>query len=181
MYRLHANIECQIRLFRWIDKKLWIMQTRRYTTKLHGPKEREIGLPCLKYTWRLKWMKILWYSRFASLFFCLVMTVRKDIWIRTTSVTGMVVFRKDYSKSYLIRAMFYILQTRINILANLSWPITIKRILMKVPAKISLAQKTCSVLQRIYEQCGRWHFTFFIRFFFCPRNLIFKFEVVLIE
>ena len=34
------------------------------------------------------------------------MTVRKDIWIRTTSVTGMVVFRKDYSKSYLIRAMF---------------------------------------------------------------------------
>ena len=106
MYRLHANIECQIRLFRWIDKKLWIMQTRRYTTKLHGPKEREIGLPCLKYTWRLKWMKILWYSRFASLFFCLVMTVRKDIWIRTTSVTGMVVFRKDYSKSYLIRAMF---------------------------------------------------------------------------
>ena len=51
-------------------------------------------------------MKTLWYSVFSFLFFYLEPTVRKDIWVRTTSVTVKVIFQKCYSESYLVTAMF---------------------------------------------------------------------------
>ena len=50
-------------------------------------------------------LKVLWYSVFSFLFFRLEPTVRKDIWIRTNSVTVMVIFRKYHTASYLITAI----------------------------------------------------------------------------
>ena len=46
-------------------------------------------------------MKMLWYSVFSFLLFCLAPLVRKDFSMRTTSVTVMVIFRKCHSESYL--------------------------------------------------------------------------------
>ena len=40
--------------------------------------------------------------------FCLKQSVRKDIWMRTTSVTVVVIFWKCHSESYLITTMFKI-------------------------------------------------------------------------
>ena len=39
-------------------------------------------------------MKVAWYSVFLFLFFCLESMVRKQTWMRTTSVTVMVIFSK---------------------------------------------------------------------------------------
>ena len=49
-------------------------------------------------------MKMLWCSVFSLLFFSLKSTVRKNIWVRTTSVIVMVTFLKCHSESYLIIA-----------------------------------------------------------------------------
>ena len=70
--------------------------------KLHDPNKRKTGLPCLGQIWLLNGMKMLWCSVFSFLFFSLKPTVRKNIWVRTTSIIVMITFLKCHSESYLI-------------------------------------------------------------------------------
>ena len=45
---------------------------------------------------------------FSFLFFGLEPTIRKDIWMRTTLVTVMLIFRECHSESYLVAAIFIV-------------------------------------------------------------------------
>ena len=131
------------------------------------------------------------------LFFYLEPTIRKDTWMRTTSVTVMVVFSKvplffqllDYSyvqssfsvikrhvdcnvlKSIL---QLNILRTWINIRAN-----SFSRKSTKVPRKLSVAQKSepalCTYCTKIDDNS-----LIFLRFFFSQTNLILKLNLALI-
>ena len=107
--------------------------------------------------------------------------------MRRISVTVMVIFQRYYAKNYLTFTSHIdssimkdtwhlkILQTWINIHANLSRPIIMKRILPKVPAKLSLAQKAGPALQRTFQQHGRWYFTYFYMLLFLSKKPIFFF------
>ena len=53
-------------------------------------------------------IKILQYSVFSFLFFGLEPTIRKDIWMRTTLATVMLIFRECHSESYLVAAIFIV-------------------------------------------------------------------------
>ena len=131
------------------------------------------------------------------LFFYLEPTIRKDTWMRTTSVTVMVVFSKvplffqllDYSyvqssfsvikrhvdcnvlKSIL---QLNILRTWINIRAN-----SFNRKSTKVPRKLSVAQKSEPALWIILHQ-NRWQFAYFSTLLFPQTNLILKLNLALI-
>ena len=74
-------------------------------------------------------------------------------------------------------------QTWINIHANLSWPIIMKLIWKKVPAKLVLAQKLDLHLKELFIDMEGDILLIFVRFYFCPRNkiLVFKFNLALVE
>ena len=61
-------------------------------TKLHDPNKRKVGLSSFELTWLLNVMKIPWYSVRSLLFFCLEPMSGNDTWIRTNSVTVMIIF-----------------------------------------------------------------------------------------
>ena len=102
MQTLNVNQIFQVKTIR---KNFDFTQTWRYNTKLYDPNKRKIRPPCLEQFWLLNGMKMLWYFVFSLLFFCLELTVRKEIWMRANSITVLVIFRKYYSESYLITAM----------------------------------------------------------------------------
>ena len=127
------------------------------------------------------------------LFFYLEPTIRKDTWMRTTSVTAMVVFSKvplffqllDYSyvqssfsvikrhidcnvlKSIL---QLNILRTWINIRAN-----SFNQKSTKVPRKLSVAQKSELALWIILHQ-NRWQCAYFSTLLFLSNKPNFKIE-----
>ena len=72
----------------WRNKrtKAW-----RNNINLHEPSKRKMGLPCFEKSWLLNDMKVPSYSVFLFMFFCLDPTVRKNIWMRKTSFTVMVI------------------------------------------------------------------------------------------
>ena len=74
-------------------------------------------------------------------------------------------------------------QPRINIHANLSWPIIMKLMWKKVPAKLALAQKLDLHLKEHFINMEGEILLIFVRFYFCPRNkiLVFKFNLALVE
>ena len=86
----------------YIWKNFVFTQTCRYSTRLHDPNKRKVGLPCFDWTWLLNGLKMPWYSVFLFLllffifllFFCLEPTLRKDTWMGTSSVTVLAVFSK---------------------------------------------------------------------------------------
>ena len=61
-------------------------------------------MPCVDLTYEDA-MKMLWYSVILFLFFCLESMLRKDIWMRVTSGTVVVIFRKCHPESFLIAAI----------------------------------------------------------------------------
>ena len=127
--------------------------------------------------------------RFYSYYFCLEPTVRKDAWMKTTSVTVMqffskVAFWKLLDHSY-VQSSFpiitkhiensilkdtvklNILQTWINLRATsfIKISVNMKQKSMKAPEKRSVAQKSKCALWRTLH-LSRPRFTYFIRFFF---------------
>ena len=133
-------------------------------------------------------MKMPWYSH-VYCYFCLEPTVRKDAWMRTTSVTVMAFFSKvafwkllDHSyvqSSFQIITMHiengilkYTLQlnifrTWINLRATffIKTSVNMKQKSMTVPRKRSVARKSKCALRRTLS-LSRPRFTYFIRFFF---------------
>ena len=137
-------------------------------------------------------MRMLWYFLvfiWHFYFFCLESTVRKGVQMETTSFTVINIFWKYYAESYLITGKFKVHSQQSlatltipfwntpdswrfckhgSTCVHISWAITVKRM------KLGLHFKE--------------HFTnmeddislIFIRFFFCPRNIIFQFSLVLI-
>ena len=129
--------------------------------------------------------------------------VRNDIWIRATSVTVMVIFRRCHAKSYLITVMFKVRSQQLQA--------TLTAVLWKTPGSWRFYKHESTYVQIFLGQLSRneyWrrclqnyhlhknpsvhfkeHFNnteddislIFIRFFFCPRNLIFEFNLVLTE
>ena len=100
------------------------------------------------------------------IFICLKPTVRKDIWMRTTSVTVMVIFRKDHAESYLITAMFSLFSTITNHIGNSilkdaqhlkilrTW-INIKLGLLEIKKKHTIiSQMTSSILVQCSSKCS---------------------------
>ena len=120
---------------------------------------------------------------------CLEPTVRKDTWMRTTSVTVMifsskVVFSKLLYHSY-VKSSFSIITVHIEnsilkdtIQLNIfrTWinlrtksfmksSVNMKQKSMKVPGKRSVAQKSKCAFRRLFP-LSKSRFTYFIRFFF---------------
>ena len=124
-------------------------------------------------------MKILWYSVFSFLFFLFRTDgekghLDKKNFCQRYGNFSKILLKITWSQLFEVTIMSHIyssimkdtwelkiLQTWISIHANLSWPVFMKRILMKGPAKLSLAQKARFALQRTFQQHGRWHLTYF--------------------
>ena len=127
-------------------------------------------------------------SRVCRYYFCLEPTVRKDAWMRTTSVTVMVFFSKvpfwkllDHSyvqssfpinmrhikDSILKDTLIKIFRTWINLRATsfIKTSVNMKQKSMTVPRKRSVAQKSKCALRKTLD-LSRPLFTYFIRFFF---------------
>ena len=127
--------------------------------------------------------------RVCCYYFCLELTVRKDAWMRMTSVTFMAFFwKKAFWKlldhSY-VRSSFQIITTHIEnsvliytLQLNILWTwinlratffiktsVNMKQKSMTVPRKSSVAQKSKCALRRALN-LSRPCFTYFIRFFF---------------
>ena len=127
--------------------------------------------------------------RVCCYYFCLEPTVRKDVWMRTTSVTVMaffskVAFWKLLDHSY-VQSSFQkitghientilkdalqlnIFRTWINLRATffINTSVNMKQKLMAVPRKVSVAQKSKRALRRALN-LSRQRFFYFIRFFF---------------
>ena len=128
--------------------------------------------------------------RVCCYYFCLEPTVRKDAWMRTTSVTVMaffskVAFWKLLDHSY-VQSSFQIItrhiensilkdtlqlnifRTWINVTCNIFHQdlVNMKQKSMTVPRKRSVAQKSKCALRKTLN-LSRPLFTYFIRFFFC--------------
>ena len=127
--------------------------------------------------------------RVCCYYFCLEPTVRKDAWMRTTSVTVMaffskVAFWKLLDHSY-VQSSFQIITRHIensilkdtlqlNILRTwiklraksfIKTSVNMKQKSMKVPGKRSVAQKSKCAFRRLFP-LSKSRFTYFIRFFF---------------
>ena len=137
------------------------------------------------------WMVWKWHRipRVHRYYFCLEPTVRKDTWMRTTSVTVMAFFPKvafwkllDHSyvqSSFSINTrhiensilkdtlQLNIFRTWINLRATsfIKTSVNMKQKSMTVPRKRSIAQKSKCALRRALN-LSRPRFTYFIRFFF---------------
>ena len=127
--------------------------------------------------------------RVCCYYFCLEPTVRKDAWMRTTSVTVMAFFSKvafwkllDHSyvqSSFPIitrhiensilkdTLQLNILRTWIKLRAKsfIKTSVNMKQKSMKVPGKRSVAQKSKCAFRRLFP-LSKSRFTYFIRFFF---------------
>ena len=142
-------------------------------------------------------MNIPYYSTCSLLFSCLEPTARKDAWMRTTSLTVMVIFSKvpfwklpphsfDLSTfstitshieySILKNALqLKIFRTWINIHANFfikAWVNFMNPKSTNVPEKLSLVQISESTLQRKLHQ-NRWHFASFDTLLFLSNKISF--------
>ena len=127
--------------------------------------------------------------RVCCYYFCLEPTVRKDAWMRTTSVNVMaffskVAFWKLLDHSY-VQSSFQIITRHIensilkdtlqlNILRTwiklraksfIKTSVNMKQKSMKVPGKRSVAQKSKCAFRRLFP-LSKSRFTYFIRFFF---------------
>ena len=137
------------------------------------------------------WMVWKWHRipRVHRYYFCLEPTVRKDTWMRTTSVTVMAFFPKvafwkllDHSyvqSSFSINTrhiensilkdtlQLNIFRTWINLRATsfIKTSVNMKQKSMTVPRKRSVSQKSKYALRRTLN-LSRPRFTYFIRFFF---------------
>ena len=140
---------------------------------------------------------------FIFIFFCLEPTLRKDILMRMTSVTVIVVFWKYYAESYLITAVFKVRsQQSLATLTAVFWKMPDSwrfyrhgsTCLLIFVGQFSWSgyQRKCVQNYHLRKKPGLYfkeHFTsmeddislILIRFFFCPRNLIFEFSLVLIK
>ena len=146
-----------------------------------------MGLPCLAYACILNGVP--WIHFY---FVCLGPTLRKDIWVRTTFVTVMLIFlkvsfwnilchiyvpspfptitRQIYNSISKDTLQLKILQTWANVRANFfikTWVNMVKQKLRKVPTNLSFPQKSefALHLHRTLHQ-NRWHFTYFCSLFF---------------
>ena len=147
-------------------------------------------------------IKMLWFFHLSFFcFFFLEWTVRKDIWMRTTSVTVIVIFWKRHSERYLIIAMFKVCSQQLRVISTtefrkapyswrfvrhgltyvliLSWA-NMNQNSKKLPGKLSVAQKFQPDFDEYCTKIEDISLTF-IHLFFSPRNLVFKFDLVLIE
>ena len=138
-------------------------------------------------------MRMLWYFLvfiWHFYFFCLEPTVRKGVQMETTSFTVIDIFWKYYAESYLITAKFKVRSQQS--LATLTIPFWNTpdswRFYKHGPTCVHLSWAI--ILKRMKLGLHfKEHFTnmeddislIFIRFFFCPRNIIFQFSLVLIE
>ena len=116
---------------------------------------------------------------FIFIFICLASPVKKDILMRTTSVTVMGIFRKCHSGSYLITAMFKVCSQQLratltaafwkrpnslrfyghgNILANSFYANHHETNTYQDAWKV--VQKSESALRRTFHQYRTWHFTY---------------------
>ena len=111
-------------------------------------------------------------SRVYCYYFCLDSTVRKDAWIRTTSITVMVFFSKVgfwklIDDSY-VKSSFSIIENSIfkdTLQSFIKTPVNMKQKSMKVYGKKSVAQKSKCALWRTFP-LSKSRFTYFMRFFF---------------
>ena len=111
-------------------------------------------------------------SRVYSYYFCLDPTVRKDAWIRTTSITVMVFFSKVgfwklIDDSY-VKSSFSIIENSIfkdTLQSFIKTSVNMKQKSMKVYGKKSVAQKSKCALWRTFP-LSKSRFTYFMRFFF---------------
>ena len=125
-------------------------------------------------------MKVPWYSVFSFLFFCLEPTVKKNIWMRTISVTVMVIISKvlfwkllDISKN--ISDISYVQSTFLTFIRHIEngisktpcswrlygngstnvlillWVNIMKRKWVNMSRKLSVVQKPEPVLWRIFR------------------------------
>ena len=111
-------------------------------------------------------------SRVYCYYFCLDPTVRKDAWIRTTSITVMVFFSKVgfwklIDDSY-VKSSFSIIENSIfkdKLQSFIKTSVNMKQKSMKVYGKKSVAQKSKCALWRTFP-LSKSRFTYFMRFFF---------------
>ena len=111
-------------------------------------------------------------SRVYCYYFCLDPTVRKDAWIRTTSITVMVFFSKVgfwklIDDSY-VKSSFSIIENSIfkdTLQSFIKTSVNMKQKSMKVYGKKSVAQKSKCALWRTFP-LSKSRFTYFMRFFF---------------
>ena len=149
-------------------------------------------------------MKVLWYSVFSFLFSCLEPTIRKYIWMRTTSISVMVIFWKCHPESYLFTAMFEVPSQQLwGTLSTAfrktpyNWRFyghgwTYLTILSSKLEKTSWNenQRSCLKSYKLHKNLNlhfEQHCTkidlislIFIRFFFSQSNLVFKFNLCLL-
>ena len=133
-----------------------------------------------------------WYSVFSSLFFCLEATVKKNTSMRTISVTVMVIISNvlfwkllDFSS---IQLFFSATRRHIDndiwkvygstYMLILYWVNIMKWERVKVSSKLSVTQKSEPVLWRTWHQDIS---LIIVSFFASQTNLVFKFNLVLIE
>ena len=131
-------------------------------------------------------MKMLWFSVFSFLFFSLEPTVTKDIWMRATSFTVMIIFRECHSERYLITAIFIVRSQQLRATLTAAFWMTpdswrfygrgstyvliflgetiMKWISTKMPTKLS-------AVQTIFHQYRWWHFTYFCMLLFLSNNI----------
>ena len=138
-------------------------------------------------------MKILWYSVFSFLFFCLEPTVSKDIWMRRISVTVMVIFQRCYAKiTWYLRATLTaaLWKTpdiwRFYRYGSTYMPIFLGQLLWnefcwRCQQNYHLHKKPGLHLREHLNNMEDDILLIFICFFFCRRNLFFRFDLVLIE
>ena len=111
-------------------------------------------------------------SRVYCYYFCLDSTVRKDAWMRTTSITVMVFFSKVgfwklIDDSY-VKSSFSIIENSIfkdTLQSFIKTSVNMKQKSMKVCGKKSVAQKSKCALWRTFP-LSKSRFTYFMRFFF---------------
>ena len=111
-------------------------------------------------------------SRVYCYYFCLDSTVRKDAWMRTTSITVMVFFSKVgfwklIDDSY-VKSSFSIIENSIfkdTLQSFIKTSVNMKQKSMKVYGKKSVAQKSKCALWRTFP-LSKSRFTYFMRFFF---------------
>ena len=148
-------------------------------------------------------MKMVSYSVFSFLFPCLETMARKQIWMRKTSVTVMVVVWKYHSENCLTAALFKVCYrllgatfTAVFWKTRDSWRFTDMN---QHTCNFFLVQLSRKEYRRRCLQKHRLHKTLnlhfkelftnmedhssiiFIRFFFCSENLSFKFNLLLIK
>ena len=164
-YRFHGKLLPEKTIQTWRYNKYYIPWTEKWDSLVLSRPDywmiwRCYGIPC-----------------FPFYFFCLKPTVRKGIWMRTTSITVMVIFQKCHSENYMIAAMFKVRSqqlrptlTRASWKASNSWrfyghgstcvlilslAIIMKGKLTKVPGKLSIPQKSEPALRRTLHQYRR--------------------------